>query len=224
MFLLPARGDASLRLFIIAVLMSGSAATVAGQSLPKPRTSRPRTIILPQKLLAGDPATLAVLDAAGRVISGAVVELSTGQKVTTDAAGRALFVAPSDAGTMTARILGQKNAASSAVVAAPRPPETPPVKDSPDQHHSSLSFPRFITLHDQFTIEGTGFNGRADANHVLVADQPCLVVASSPLELVVLPGLHIPVGPVSLRVRTNGQDLGPYTLTAVLNSAVPPNR
>jgi hypothetical protein len=208
--------DAPLRFVIAAIFVFGSAGSAASQEPAKPQASPPRTIILPQKLLAGNPATLSVLDAAGRVKAGTKVELSTGEKVTTDAAGRALFVAPSEPGAMTARISGQRTSASSTVVASPEPAAPNPVEATQNQGNDSLSFPRFLTLHDQFTIEGNSFSGRADSNHVYLGDQPCLVVASSPLSLVVLPGLHIPTGPVPLRIRANARDVGPFPVSMVL--------
>src|SRR5580704_15607040 len=96
---------ALVRFLTVAILLTGCEKFVAAQGPPKSQTSAPRTIVLPQKMRAGDPATLGVLDAAGRMTAGAVVVLSTGQKVTTDSTGRALFVAPSEPGVMTAKIL-----------------------------------------------------------------------------------------------------------------------
>ena len=79
-----------------------------------------------------------------------------------------------------------------------------------------LSYPHVFAIHDRFTIEGTGFRGAADSNHVFLADQPCLVVASSPVSLVVLPGPRIPIGTVHLRVSVAGHDTGPIPVFAVL--------
>lgn len=218
MFLLRARGMSFIPFSILALLIPGWAICVAAQEHPGSQTSPPRTIILPQKLLAGNPATLAALDAAGRLKPSVVVQLSNGQKVTTDPTGRALFVAPSETGALTAKIFGQETTAVSTVVAPPS--SAAPGPTSTDlaqltQSHSTFSVPRFLTLHDRFTIEGGGFSGRADANHVFLADQPCLVVASSPLSLVVLPGLHVPIGPIALRVSAGGRDLGPFPVAAV---------
>ena len=56
------------------------------KNFPKHKLRR-RTIILPQKMVAGAPATLAVLDSAGRLLPNVVVELSGGRNVTTDATG-----------------------------------------------------------------------------------------------------------------------------------------
>jgi hypothetical protein len=56
----------------------------------------------------------------------------------------------------------------------------------------------------------------ADSNHVLLGEQPCLVVAASPVSLVILPGLHIPLGTITLRVSAGGSDIGPVPVTGVL--------
>jgi hypothetical protein len=41
-------------------------------------------------------------------------------------------------------------------------------------------------------------------------------MASSPVSLVVLPGLHIPVGPIDLRISAGGNNVGPLPVSAVL--------
>jgi hypothetical protein len=205
---------------ILALIFLGCATSSAAQEFPKSQSSPSRTIVLPPKMRAGDPATLGVLDAAGRMASGAVVELSTGQKVTTDATGRGLFVAPSEPGVLTAKILGQGTTVTAAVVASSTS-ATPITSTRPDDDTATrpdqdrVSYPRFLTLHDQFTIEGASFNGRADANHVFLAGQPCLITAASPLALVVLPGLRVPIGPIPLLVRANGRELGPFSVAVI---------
>jgi len=181
-------------------------------------------------MIAGEAATLAVVNSAGRMASGAVVELSTGQKITTDATGRALFMAPSEPGAMTAKLFGQETMAASTVVAAPSLPAHDPAGGDAtqlnQQHYSGglqvepvpdeISYPKFLTLHDRFAIEATGLNGRADGNRVLLEGQPCLVMASSPVSLVVLPGLHVPIGPIGLKITVGGNDVGPLPVSVVL--------
>lgn len=203
---------------------------VAAQGPPKAKSPVARTIILPPKMVAGAAATLAVVNTAGRMAPGAVVELSTGQKVTTDATGRALFMAPLAVGVFTAKISGQKTTALSTVVDAPIASAQNSTEGGAaqlNQHHYSgglkvepvpdeISYPQFLTIHDRFAIEGTGFNGRADGNRVLLEGQPCLVMASSPASLVVLPGLHVPVGPVGLKITVGGNDVGPLPVSLVL--------
>ena len=185
------------------------------QEAPRAQAAAPRTIVLPQKMVAGMPATLAVLDAAGRMLPNVVVELSGGQKVTTDATGRALFAAPSEPGALTAQIPGQDVSASAPVVKSVDPdPRTS--AESPSTAMHVLAYPHFISLHDRFTMAGSGFRGDADANRVFLAGQACLVLASSPVSLVVLPGLHIPIGTITLRVTVAGHDAGSNPVVMVL--------
>jgi hypothetical protein len=219
MFLALDRGKGSLRQLTFLFLVASFANFAAAQGLPKAKGPVARTIILPPKMVAGAAATLAVVNSAGHMASGAVVELSTGQKVTTDATGRALFMAPSEAGAITAKLSGQETKTVSMVVPAPTsPPEDPTdaeVMQQLNQHHYEISYPKFLTLHDRFAIEGAGFNGRADGNRVLLEGQPCLVMASSPVSLVVLPGLHVPIGPIGLKITVGGNDVGPLPVSVV---------
>jgi hypothetical protein len=201
---------------VILLVLGASFSFAAGaQQAPKAPAAAPRTIVLPQKTVAGAPATLAVLDAAGRLLSNVVVELSGGQKVTTDATGRAFFVGPGEPGVLTARIPGRGITASSTVVKAPIPePQTS--TENPSAIVRVLSYPHFLLLHDRFILEGAGFRGEADVNRVFLADQPCLVLASSPISLVVLPGLRIPIGATNLRVNVAGHDAGANPVVTVL--------
>src|ERR1035437_4953751 len=94
------RGKQHLTRAILTILAATCPVFAAAQAPPKIQAPAPRIIVLQQKAIAGAPATLAVLDAAGRTLPNVVVELSTGQKVTTDVTGRALFTAPSEAGVL----------------------------------------------------------------------------------------------------------------------------
>jgi hypothetical protein len=182
---------------------------------PRVQAATPRTIVLPRKAVAGAPATLAVLDSAGRLLPNAEVELSGGQKVTTDATGRALFTVPSEPGVLTARIPGHDPTASAPIVKSVDPEPQISV-ERPSTAVRVLAVPHFISLHDRFAVEGAGFRSDADANHVFLSDQACLVLASSPVSLVVLPGLHIPIGTINLRVSVAGQDAGLQPVVMVL--------
>jgi hypothetical protein len=213
------RGKDSLRSLILLFLVASFAILAGAQEPPKAKGPVARTILLPPKMVAGEAATLAVVNSAGRMAPGAIVELSSGQKVTTDATGRVLFMAPSDAGVLTANIYGQKTTAASTILAAPTSPAqdlTDGVATQPNQYHYEFSYPKVLSLHDRFMIEGTGFNGRADGNRVLLEGQPCLVMASSPVSLVILPGLHVPIGPISLRMTAGGKNVGPLPISMVL--------
>jgi hypothetical protein len=194
--------------------MAGAAATPA-QQRAKPQAGPPRTILLPPRIVAGLPATLAVLDSAGRLVPGAAVELTGGTKLKTDATGRALFTGPRGSVGLTAQIPGQ-NVTASAMVEDPPSPVLQASVQSASPALRILSFPHFLSLHDQFTIEGTGFRGEADANHIVLAGQPSLVLASSPVTLVVLPGPHVPIGTADLRLSAAGAEARAGPVTAVL--------
>jgi hypothetical protein len=215
MFLAWDRRKKPLRCFVLLFLAVVFASTAFAQEPPKPRILSARTIILPPKLIAGSPATLAVLDSAGRLLPQVAVEFSTGQKVTTDATGRALFLAPSEAGKLIAKISGREITASTPVV-APAASAMQSSAGMPTEGLHVISYPHALTIHDRFAVEGTGFRGAADSNHVFLADQPCLVVASSPVSLVVLPGPRIPTGAINLHIGVAGNDSGQIPVSAVL--------
>jgi hypothetical protein len=200
--------------------MAGAAATPA-QQRAKPQAGPPRTLILPPRIVAGLPATLAVLDSAGRLVPGAAVELSSGTKLKTDATGRALFTGPRGPVGLTAQISGQ-NVTASAMVEDPPSPALQASVQSASPALRILSFPHFLSLHDLFTLEGTGFRGEADANHIVLAGQPSLVLASSPVTLVVLPGPHVPIGTADLRLSAAGAEARAGPVTAVLLAVAGP--
>lgn len=193
-----------------------SATVAAAQQPPKSHASpAPRQIILPPKLVAGAQATLAVLDSQGRLLANIAVDLSGGQKVTTDATGRALFKATNDPGTLVAKISGQTISAAATVV-APKDPGAHGTPESSRGGANIVSYPHVMAVHDRFILEGSGFRGAADSNRVFLNDDPCLVVASSPVSLVVLPGPRVPIGAVNLHVTIGGIDAGQFSVSAVL--------
>jgi len=170
------------------------------------------TIVLPPRLLTAQQATLAVLDTAGRLVPSAVVEFSGGERVTTDSTGRALFTAPSDPGILLARLPGRLGRAS-ATVGAPTP--------SPPDGVQVLDYPAVITLDDRFVVEGAGFHGNANSVQVMLANQPALVLASSPLSLVLLPHPGLKPGPAQLVIEVAGRSPGPVPLTLVSLNLLP---
>jgi hypothetical protein len=194
--------------FLSFLFLAGACgALAAAQQPPKSHASPvPRQIVLPPKVVAGAQATLAVLDSQGRLMPNVAVELSGDQEITTDVTGRALFKAPEEPGTLRARISGQAISVSTAVVAPGEPPAG----------GSVVSYPPFLAIHDRFTLEGSGFRGVADFNRVYLNGEACLIVASSPVSLVVLPGPRVPVGEVQLRVVSAGIDAGSFPVSVVL--------
>jgi len=198
------------------LLVSVLASLPAAQQPPKSSVSpAPRLIILPPKVLAGAPATLAVLDSQGRLLPNIAVELTGGQKVTTDATGRAMFKATNQPGVLVAKALVKGISASAIMVAAKdSSPHVSPGK-SPEVAKVD-SYPHILAIHDRFTLEGSGFRGAADSNRVYLSEDPCLVLASSPISLVALPGTRVPVGDANLRVTVAGTEAGQFHVSAVM--------
>jgi hypothetical protein len=126
-----------------------------------------------------------VLDVNGRLTPGVTVNFSNGDRLTTDATGRALFVAPLNAGVIFGSIAGRTGRVATAIL-------------SPGEAASTameiLSMPRVASLSDRFEISGKGFCGDADANHVSIAGHAAIVLASSPASLVVLPPTELQPG------------------------------
>ncbi len=204
------------RCLAFTLLVGVCAALAAAQKPPKSHASpAPRLIILPLKVVAGAKATLAVLDSQGRLLPNIVVELSGGQKVTTDVTGRALFEAPDQPSSLVAKISGQGISASATVLASE---DSGPHASSegPARGVTLISYPHIVVLQDRFSLEGSGFRGAADSNHVYLNGDPCLVVASSPVSLVALSGPRVPVGDVNLHVTVAGIDAGQFPISAVL--------
>ncbi len=191
------------------------AALAAAQQPPKPHASpAPWLIILPPKIVAGAPATLAVLDSQGRLLPRIAVELPDGQKVTTGATGRAMFKAPDQPGRMIAKISSLGIHASSTIVNLEGSGSQAASQGAP-AGAAVLFYPHVIAVHDRFTLEGSGFRGAADFNHVYLNGDPCLVVASSPVSIVALPGPGVPVGEVTLHVTIAGAEAGQFPISAV---------
>src|SRR5207302_10380963 len=74
---------------------------------PAPAASAACILLLPRRIVAGERSTLAVLDVGGRLTPGVTVSFSNGDHVTTDATGRALFVAPLKPGVLLGSLAGR---------------------------------------------------------------------------------------------------------------------
>jgi hypothetical protein len=156
-----------------------------------PRSLAGRTLVLPRTIISGDRATLAVLDANGRLTSGAVVTFSNGDRFTTDATGRALFVAPLNPGVIQGSIAGRAG-------------RTPVTILSPSETTAGAirvdSIPQIASITDRFEITGQGFCGDADANQITISGAPAFVLASSRTSLVVLPPGDLQPGRASVDI------------------------
>jgi hypothetical protein len=185
------------------VLLSGSMVAIApqlraqSQTPPQapaeadPYTTWTVTIVLPPRLMAGHPATLAVLGVDGKLAAGVTVTVGDDQTVTTDRTGRALFSVPASGEYLVAKGSGASVAALiDPAEAASEPKET--------------TLPEFVSVRDRFWICGPGLRGDADANAVRINDEPALVLAASPECLVALPGTKATPGPGAISVAGPG--------------------
>jgi hypothetical protein len=149
------------------------------------------SIVLPARLVSGQPATLAVLGVDGRLAPEITVQLGNDQRVKTDKAGRASFTVPVGGSVLVATAAGNSAAAlvDPSVSAAPaQGPAVPPV----------------VSQLDEFPICGSGFSGDADSNHVTLNDDRAFVLAASPECLAVLASPRAIPGPAKISIETPG--------------------
>ena len=83
--------------------------SAAGQSLQSGAWAV--SLILPPHVVAGQPATLAVVGADGKLLSGITVNLGRDLHTRTDATGRAFFTVPTGIGVLIAKASGSAAAA-----------------------------------------------------------------------------------------------------------------
>jgi IPT/TIG domain len=203
-------------LLAVALSSTHAAHLRAQQTAAKPHTTAvARLILLPAEVVTGAPAMLAVLDAQGRLLPDVTVDLSDGQKIITDETGRALFRGPEQLGALTAKAANSEVSAMATVVASGHGGAPGTAAAQPGTIRVT-SYPKVLAIHDRFTLQGSGFQGIADSNHVSLNGDPCLIVASSPASLVALPGPHVPVGEVTLRVAVGGMEAGQFPVSSVL--------
>jgi len=90
---------------------------------------------------------------------------------------------------------------------------TPAEASAPTMEISSA--PLVASLTDRFEIAGKGFCGDADANQVTIAGQSALVMASSPVALMVLPPMELDPGPAAVSVTCAKRDAPEFSVTFV---------
>jgi hypothetical protein len=152
--------------------------------------------------VSGDRSTLAVLDINGRLTPGVTIKFSNGDEVKTDSTGRALYVAPLTLGDLYATISGRPGRVKTVVVS----------EEQAAAYGIEVSLaPRLASLSDWFTIYGGGFCADADKNSVQVGGEKALVLASSPLSLLVLPPPELTPGPAKVEVACGKQPVGSFT-------------
>jgi hypothetical protein len=162
------------------------------------------SIVLPPRLVAGQPATLAVLGVDGRLAEGITVDVGKGQRVKTDKTGRAFFTAPSDAPVLIATAAGDSAAA---LIDAPA--------TSAGQQGSNVA--PVVSQVDRFSVCGGGFRGDVDANRVSINGERAFVLASSPECIVVLASPRALPGPAKLAIETPGAQWTAATTLASLH-------
>ncbi len=141
--------------------------------------------------MAGHPATLAVLGVDGRLAAGVRVDLGDGLSVTTDRTGRALFTVPPSGDYLLAKASGASAAALIDPAAGASEPKT-------------VSLPPVVSVRDRFWICGAGLNSEADANSVRINGKAAVVLAASPVCVVVLAEPNSATGPASILVQAPG--------------------
>jgi hypothetical protein len=144
-----------------------------------------------------------VLGVDGRLASDVTVELGGDQRVTTDASGRASFIAPAAGNVLIAKASGS----SAATLVDAKLPENPK-----DEIRAAAVAP----LREPFAICGTRFRSEADTNHVRINGEPALVMGASPECLAVLPSAKAVPGPAQVSVQTpSGQWTAQTTLVSL---------
>jgi len=197
----------------VSVSLMGGVSAFSRKAAPKnPRPTPGRTTVLPHELVAGAPATLAVLDAQGRLASGVALQFTLGlgseviQRANTDRTGRAVFIAPATPGVLFAQIVGGHERVSSVVA---------PGAQAPATELRATSYPEAASITDCFEISGKGFRGEADGNEVTIGGAPGLVLAASPVALVVFADPAVPAGATEFQVESSGRKSPPYPITLV---------
>ncbi|HVS88262.1 MAG TPA: IPT/TIG domain-containing protein [Candidatus Acidoferrum sp.] len=171
-----------------------------------PPASGARILLLPRRIVSGERATLAVLDVNGRLTPGVRVNFSNGDRLTTDATGRALFVAPLNPGVVFASIEGRPVRVPTAILST---------AEGASASIAVNSAPRVASISDRFELTGHGFCGDADANQVTIGGKATLVLASSPSSLVVLPPSDLEPGPAAVEVSCAKRSAPKFTITLV---------
>ena len=169
-----------------------------------PPASAARILLLPKRIVTGETATLAVLDANGRLTPGVTVNFSNGDHSVTNATGRALFVAPLKPGVIYATIASHSARVYTTIL-------TP--AEAPSSSLQISTVPSFASLTDRFELSGTGFCGGADANTMRVAGKPALVLASSPTALIALPPTDLDAGPAPVEISCGKRTAPTFSIT-----------
>lgn len=194
-----------LRTFGQLIVMAGLFLQTAEQARPQAMSSSKWsvTIVLPPRVVAGRPATLAVLGVDGRLASDVIVDVGGDQHVTTDGSGRAGFTVPLSGDVLIVRASGSSAAT---LVDSTRG----------ENAKDEIWAPPVVALREPFFICGSRFRSEADTNHVRLDGEPALVMAASPECLAVMPSSKAAPGAAAISVQTpSGQWTAHSTLVAL---------
>jgi hypothetical protein len=194
-------------IFVCGLLLARVPALRA-QTQSNPYTTWTVTIVLPPRVMASHPATLAVLGVDGKLAAGVMVTLGDGQVVTTDRTGRAVFTVPATGDYLLAKASG-----ASAVALI-----DPAVGDSEPKQ---TTLPAAVSVRDRFWICSAGLRGDADADSVRINDEPALVLAASPECLVALPSTKAAPGPAQISLDAPGVHAAATTTLVALDFDAP---
>src|SRR6266850_835314 len=107
-------------------------------------------------------------------------------------------------GVLFASIAGRTGRVTTAVI---------PSSEAASSSLEIASMPRVASLTDRFELLGRGFCGDADSNQIAVAGHPALVLASSPVSLVVLPPMDLGPGPATVDVSCANHEAPSFAVT-----------
>ncbi len=186
-------GSSALVLLLALCLAAASVAARPNpaQSEAAPFSMSAVTIVLPPKLMAAHPATLAVFGAGGKLAVGVSVTLSDGESITTDRTGRAHFTAPASA----TYLLAQAEGTIAATLIDPASGASEP---------KSVTIAPFVSLRESFWICGPGLQGDASADSATIDSHPALVLAASPECLATIAPPGVVAGAASVAVSAPG--------------------
>jgi hypothetical protein len=192
-------------IFLFMTLLAAASLDTADAQRP-PGASGARTLLLPRQIVSGERATLAVLDGNGRLTPGVTVSFSNGDRLTTDATGRALFVAPLAPGVILASIAGRPDRVPTVVLSA---------SEAASSSMEISRAPGVASLTDRFELLGRGFCGDADANQVAIGGQTALVLASSPVSLLILPPMDLDAGDATTEISCAKRQAQAFSITLI---------
>lgn len=161
------------------------------------------SIVLPPKLVAGKPATLAVLGVDGRLAEGIAVSIGDSPHLKTDKTGRVTFTTPVGPSVLIAS--GSGNSAAALIDA-----------DTPSAEKQKVSVPAVVSVQDQFSICGADLVEPADANRVNLNGERAFILAVSPECITVQANPRALPGPAKITIEnSNGAWAAATTLVSL---------